>query len=162
METDKNKEEVVVTQNKKPKHAKNPGLEFIETFFGLVIVIILTVLVVVKISQPSDPEPEPVVVTEVKQSAQKQLDDKMNLLIEKGMVTSYSFSSKDNSSVENVIYVSNLWYNTPATLKKDILSSLAGLKEQARGSHRFEVRDANSNEKLGEVTAFSGEIKIYK
>lgn len=89
--------------------------------------------------------------------AQKQLDDKMNFLIEKGMVTSYAFNE-----MENVVYVSSLWYQTPVTLKKDILASLSTLKEQARGNHRFEVRDANSNELVGEVTAFSGSIEVYK
>jgi hypothetical protein len=48
------------------------------------------------------------------------------------------------------------------TFKKDFLAKFAMLQEEISGRHFFEVRDDHSNEKVGEVTAFSGALKVYK
>jgi hypothetical protein len=36
------------------------------------------------------------------------------------------------------------------------------LQDAMSGRHHFEVRNAHSNEKVGEVTAFSGSLEVYK
>jgi hypothetical protein len=61
-----------------------------------------------------------------------------------------------------VIYVTDVWYSMTVTFKKDFLAKFAMLQEEISGRHFFEVRDDHSNEKVGEVTAFSGALKVYK
>lgn len=50
----------------------------------------------------------------------------------------------------------------PVQQKKDFLTSLSSMKKVATGYHRMEVRDTYSNEKVAEVTAFSGSVEILK
>ena len=72
-------------------------------------------------------------------------------------MSSYEFSEK-----ANVVYVGKIWYTQPVTFKKDFMGKVAALKKTITGYHRFEVLDAYSNEKVAEVTAFSGSLEIYK
>jgi len=46
--------------------------------------------------------------------------------------------------------------------KKDFLAKVAMLQEAISGHHDFEVRNEHSDEKVGEVTAFSGGLEVYK
>jgi hypothetical protein len=45
--------------------------------------------------------------------------------------------------------------------KKDFLAKVAMLQQVISGRHFFEVRNERSNEKVGEVTAFSGSLEVY-
>lgn len=92
-----------------------------------------------------------------KEKAQKELDDVIALSKKAGLVKSYEFSDK-----ANVVYVNKMWYTQDVSFKKDFLAKIASLKTAITGYHRFEVRDAYSNEKVAEVTAFSGSLEVYK
>jgi hypothetical protein len=92
-----------------------------------------------------------------KAEATKELDEIMALGKKAGLITSYEFSS-----TANVVYVGKIWYTQDVTFKKDLLTKISILKETITGYHRFEVRDTYSNEKVAEVTAFTGSIEIYK
>jgi len=48
------------------------------------------------------------------------------------------------------------------SFKKDFIAKIGTLKKQIRGYSHFEVRDAYSKEKVGELTAFSQSIEVYK
>jgi hypothetical protein len=61
-----------------------------------------------------------------------------------------------------VIYVTDLWGSITVAFKKDFLAKVAMLQEAISGRHFFEVRNEHSNEKVGEVTAFSGSLEVYK
>lgn len=92
-----------------------------------------------------------------KADAQKELDEFMELSKKATLVTSYEFSES-----ANVVYVGKIWYPQTAIQKKDFLAYVADLKKKATGYHRFEVKDAYSDEVVAEVTAFSGALKVYK
>ena len=44
----------------------------------------------------------------------------------------------------------------------DVVAAVGVLQQAMSGRHFFEVRDDHSNEKVGEVTAFSGSLEVYK
>lgn len=92
-----------------------------------------------------------------KEKAKADLDEVMRLAIKSTLVSTYEFSNK-----ANVVFVEPLWYSMPVSFKKDFLAKIAKLKEAMTGYHSFEVRDAYSNEKVAEVTAFSGSLEVYK
>ena len=92
-----------------------------------------------------------------KEAAQKELDEVMKLAKTAGLVSSYEFSEK-----ANVVYVGNVWYTQTVAFKKDFMGKVATLKKTITGYHRFEVLDAYSNEKVAEVTGFSGSLEVYK
>ncbi|HEY4500771.1 MAG TPA: hypothetical protein VJI70_00670 [Candidatus Paceibacterota bacterium] len=92
-----------------------------------------------------------------KADAQKELDRLMALSEKAGLVTSYEFS--DSASV---VYVGSVWYTQTVQFKKDFLAKIGTLKKQITGYMHFEIRDAYSNEKVAEVTAFSSSLKVYK
>lgn len=92
-----------------------------------------------------------------KEEAQKELTELMDLSKQANLVVSYEFSD-----TANVVYVTNLWYSLDVPFKKDFLAKVATLKETITGYHRFEVRNVKSNEKVAEVTAFSGSLEVYK
>ena len=119
-------------------------------------------------AQPVANNPAPVVAATPKQeapakpavdkaAAQKELDALMNLSKQAQLVTSYEFSD-----TANVVYAGSAWYTQTVEFKKNFLAKVSSLKEQITGYHRFEVRDAYSNEKVAEVTAFSGSLEVYK
>jgi hypothetical protein len=119
-------------------------------------------------AQPVANNPAPVVAAEPKHespakpvvdkvAAQKELDSLMNLSKQAKLVISYEFSD-----TANVVYIDSGWYTQTVEFKKNFLAKISGLKEQVTGYHRFEVRDAYSNEKVAEVTAFSGSLEVYK
>lgn len=95
--------------------------------------------------------------TRPKEQAQKELDEVMKLAKQAGLIQSYEFSDK-----ANIVYADAVWYTQKVQFKKDFLAKVAALKEEITGYHRFEVRDAYSNEKIAEVTAFSGSLEVYK
>ncbi len=143
----------------KKKYSK--GLKwfvFLSVFF-LVVVIGLT-----SGSDDKKPGQETVVQSEQanstaenKEQSQEALEALITLSKEAGVISSYEFSE-----TANVVYVTDAWYNLDVSFKKDLLGKIASLKEAATGYHRFEVRNAKSNEKVAEVTAFSGSIEVYK
>lgn len=95
--------------------------------------------------------------TQSKEEAQKELDEVMKLAQSSGLVTSYEFSEK-----ANVVYIGKIWYTQTVSFKKDFMGKVAGLKKTITGYHRFEILDTYSNEKVAEVTAFSGSLEVYK
>jgi hypothetical protein len=104
-------------------------------------------------------EPAPVVAdTTSKEDAQKEFTRLMDLSKKSGLVKSYEMD-KDTPLT---IYVSNVWYTQEVQFKKNMLTKFSSLEEDIYGRHRLEVLDAYSNEKLAEVTAFSGSVEIYK
>jgi len=72
-------------------------------------------------------------------------------------VSSYEFSE-----TERVIYVTDLWAPMTVAFKRDFLAEVAMLQEAIGRHHYFEVRNEHSDEKVGEVTAFSGGLEVYK
>lgn len=93
-----------------------------------------------------------------KEDAQKEFDRLMDLSKQSGLVKSYEMT-KD---VSLTIFVSKLWYTQEVQFKKDMIAKFSTLQQAIYGRHRLEVRDAFSNEKVAEVTAFSGSIEILK
>lgn len=111
-----------------------------------------------KVAQPEQAAPaQASTETNDKQKAQEELDAIIALSKQAGVVSSYEFSE-----TANVVYVTDVWYSLDVSFKKDLMGKIASLKETITGYHRFEVRNAKSNEKVGEVTAFSGSIEVYK
>lgn len=92
-----------------------------------------------------------------KEKAQKELDDVMSLSKRAYLVTTYEFSD-----TATVVYADKVWYTQTVQFKKDFLAKIATLKKIITGYQHFEVRDAYSNEKVAEVTAFSGSLEVYK
>lgn len=92
-----------------------------------------------------------------KADAEKELKDIMALGVKAQLVKSYEFSD-----TAEVVYADSTWYSQTVQFKKDFIAKIAMLKERITGYRHFEVRDAYSNEKLAEVTAFSGSLEIYK
>lgn len=108
--------------------------------------------------EPSQKPQTPVVDEQkAKQEAQAELDKVMELSKTAGLISSYEFSDK-----ASVVYADKAWYTQTVTFKKDFLAKVSSLKKTITGYHRFEVLDAYSNEKLAEVTAFSGSLEVYK
>ena len=73
------------------------------------------------------------------------------------LVSSYKFSD-----AERVIYVTEVWYTMNVSFKKDFLAKIAMDQEAISGKHFFEVHDDHSDEKVAEVTALTGDLKVYK
>ncbi len=92
-----------------------------------------------------------------KAKAQKELDNFMQLTEKARVVKSYEFSK-----TANLVYIDNIWYSQTVQFKKDFLAKIAMLKKTITGYTYFEVRDAYSNEKVAEVTAFSSSLEVYK
>lgn len=74
-----------------------------------------------------------------------------------GLVTAYEFSDS-----ATVVYVGNVWYTQTVQFKKDFLASIGMLKKQITGYQHLEIRDAYSNEKVAEITAFGGSLEVYR
>lgn len=107
-------------------------------------------------------QPAPKVSNSASQvQAQKDLDDLMALSKKAGLVHSYEFSN-----TAHVIYVDSVWYTQDVQFKKDFLAKVTTLRativNNGAGWDWFEVKDAYSNEKVAEVTAFSGSLEVYK
>jgi len=81
----------------------------------------------------------------------------MSLGEQAGLIASYHFTD-----TERVIYVTDVWSAMTVDFKKDFLAKVALLRQSIDGHHYFEVRDAHSNEKVGEVTAFSSSLEVYR
>lgn len=99
----------------------------------------------------------PVATVQSKIDAQKELNDLIALSKKALLIDSYEFSDK-----ASVVYVSSVWYTQTVAFKKDFMAKIATLKETITGYAHFEVRDVNSNEKVGEVTSFSRSLEVYK
>ncbi len=93
----------------------------------------------------------------VKVAAQKELDELIALAKKANLVTSYEFSDR-----ASVVYADNVWYTQTVQFKKDFLAKVGTLKKQITGYQNFVVRDAYSNEKVAEITSFSGSLEVYK
>ncbi len=94
---------------------------------------------------------------EQKEAAQKELNEVIDLATKAGLVKSYEFSDK-----ASIVYAGPVWYTQTVAFKKDFLAKVATLKKSITGYSHFEVHDAYSNEKVGEVTAFSQSLEVYK
>jgi hypothetical protein len=77
------------------------------------------------------------------------------------LVTSYEFSN-----TAHIIYVGPIWYTQTVQQKKDFIAKISMLQAQINGKgdswEWFTVNDDHSNEKVAEVTAFSGSLEVYK
>lgn len=73
-----------------------------------------------------------------------------------GLVTSYEFSEKGNT-----VFVGAPWYSWTVQQKKDFMAYIAMRKKTITGYAFFEVRDAYSNEKVGDVSAFSESLEVF-
>jgi len=89
--------------------------------------------------------------------AAAQIKDLMEAGEKAELVSSYDFSD-----TERVIYVTDLWNSKTVAFKKDFLAKVAMLQKTISGHYYFGVRNDHSNEKVGEVTAFSGSLEVYK
>ena len=118
--------------------------------------------------QPVATNPAPAISSEAKQvtpaapvpdkkSAQQELDKFMALAKQADLVTSYEFS--DSAAV---VYVGSAWYTMTVVQKKDFIAHVGELKKAVTGYRHFEVHDAYSDEKVAEVTSFSGSYEVYK
>ncbi len=87
----------------------------------------------------------------------KELKELMDIAIKAHLVYSYDFTNG-----ANVIMVDAIWYTQTVTFKKDFLAKVAMLKQNVTGYRHFEMRDMYTNEKVAEVTAFSGSLEVYK
>lgn len=112
---------------------------------------------VIKTEQPAV-APTPTTPTVSKADALKEFERLMDLSKQSGLVKTYEMSAEASL----VIFVSNVWYTQEVQFKKNMLAKFSTLEQDIYGRHRLEVRDAYSNEKLAEVTAFSGSVEIYK
>lgn len=92
-----------------------------------------------------------------KTDAQKELDEIMALAIKARFAKSYEFSKYDN-----VVYADTAWYTQTVSFKRDFIAKVGTLKKIITGYYHFEVRDAYSDEKVGEYTAFLGAVEVYK
>ena len=91
------------------------------------------------------------------ENAQKELTEFMDIAKKAGLVKSYEFSE-----TAAVVFIDKTWYVQPVTFKKDFLAKVAMLKKSITGFKHFEIRDAYSNEKVAEVTSFTGSLEVYK
>ncbi len=107
--------------------------------------------------QAATEAPQPATSLKSKEESQKELDELMNLAKTGKLITSFEFS--DSAAV---VYAGPAWYTQTVGFKKDFLAKAAMLKKEITGYRHFEVRDSYSNEKVGEVTSFSGSLEIYK
>ncbi len=89
--------------------------------------------------------------------AEAEFKDLMETGGKAGLIASWEFSE-----TANVVYVTDVWYGQSATFKKDFLAKVAMLRKETQGYRWFEVRDSTSNEKVAEVTSFSGSLEVYK
>jgi len=82
----------------------------------------------------------------------------MKLSAKGDLVHSYAFGVDKLQRV----YVGSAWYLMDVGFKKDFMAKIALLLKDINGRDYFEVHDAYSDEKVGEVTAFSGSIEVYR
>lgn len=97
-----------------------------------------------------------------KEQAQKELDKFMPMAQKAGLVTSYDFSKLDDKVYRWDIYVGKTWYIQTVQQKKDFIAYIGIHKKAITGFSHFELRDGYTNEKVGEITAFSSSIEVYK
>lgn len=109
------------------------------------------------VKESTSTDTKAITVKSDKENAQKELDTIIALGKKAGLITSYEFSD-----MASVVYVGRIWYTQTVSFKKDFLAEIASLKESITGYRHFEVRDAYSDEKVGEVTAFMGSLEVYK
>lgn len=93
-----------------------------------------------------------------KEEAQKEFDKLMDMAKKSGLVTSYEIGENK----EFKIFVGKIWYTQTVQFKKDFIAKMSSLEQTIYGRHRLEVLDGYSNEKVAEVTAFSGSLEVYK
>lgn len=108
----------------------------------------------------SAPEEKPVATPAAnetsKADAQKELADFMALSKKAEVISSYDFTN------DAVVYVDQMWYQMTVPQKKDFIAHIGILKKAATGFSHFELRDAYSNDKVGEITSFSQSVEVYK
>lgn len=143
---------------------KNMTRKKIGLIFGSIAVILFILFGITGGTKPPENNTQPATnqaneetKTAQKESAQKELSTLIDLSKKANLVVSYEFS---NSA--SVVYIGPIWYTQTVAFKKDFIAKIGILKKQITGYTNFEVRDAYSNEKVGEITAFSQSIEIYK
>lgn len=131
-------------------------------FIGCGAILLIMVIGIVS-GQTNPPDPN-IAQQKATDDAKKQADKEktgielaalMDRSKEAGLIHSYDFSSG------KVVYANNAWYAQDVTFKKQWLVQVSSLKEASMGVGTLDVRDRQSNEKLGEVTAF-GSVEVYR
>jgi len=106
-------------------------------------------------------QPEPVKEVHAdlisKNDAQEQLNAFMEISKAGKLITSYEFSE---TAVD--VFVDKAWYEQTVQFKKDFIAKVGMLKKAVTGYSHFELKDAYSNEKVGEIKSFSQSIEVYK
>ncbi|MFA6524573.1 MAG: hypothetical protein WC264_03385 [Candidatus Paceibacterota bacterium] len=97
-----------------------------------------------------------------KEQAQKDLDKYMPMAKTAGLLTSYDFSKLDDNTYRWDVFVGSNWYTQTVQQKKDFIAYIGLRKKAITGYSHFELRDGYTNEKVGEITAFSQSIEVYK
>lgn len=97
-----------------------------------------------------------------KEEAEKDLEEFMAMSKKAGIIMSYDFSKIDEKLYRWEIYVGKNWYLQTAPQKKDFIAYIGLRKKAITGFTNFQLHDGYSNEKVGEITAFSQSIEVYK
>ena len=148
----------LLSEKNKDRIKKHPIL----TGFIVVIVIIFFINMFSGSSNSPVPTPQPTqqqtqTPTVSKEQAQKELTDFMETAKKAKLVSSYEFSDK-----ATIVYIDSMWYTQKVDFKKDFIAKIGLLKKAVTGYTHFEAKDAYTNEKVAEITAFSQSIEIYK
>ena len=127
---------------------------------GIIFVFFLIFLINM-FSGPDEPKtvtesPQPISQIS-KDQAQKELTDFMNTAKKANLISSYEFSDKASE-----VFIDSMWYTQKVDFKKDFIAKIGLLKKAVTGYTNFVAKDAYSNEKVAEITAFSQSIEIYK
>ncbi len=149
----------LLSEKNKARIKKHPFI----TGFVVLIVIIFLINTFSGSSSSTTPTPQPVaqqtqtVPTVSKEQAQKDLTDFMETAKKAKLVSSYEFSDRANE-----VFIDSMWYTQKVDFKKDFIAKIGMLKKALTGYTHFEAKDAYTNEKVAEITAFSQSIEIYK
>lgn len=126
------------------------------TVAAVIVVLILLMASGDSDTKQSEQTPTPDAIAS-KQAAQTELDALIDTSKAAGLVTSYEFS---DSATE--VFVGKAWYSQTVQFKKDFIAKIGILKKAITGYSHFELKDAYSNEKVGEIDAFSQSVEVYK
>ena len=147
------KDDAVTTKLSEEQKAKNMRISKIIIIVTIILFILILIAGSFSPSEESKVKNDPAKISQAKVTLQEYMSDNKDA----GLVVSYEFSD-----TANVVYVSKIWYAMTVDLKERVVGIIGSLKEDITGYSHFEIRDAYSNEKVAELTAFSSSIEIYK
>jgi hypothetical protein len=144
---------------------KKETKKWYKTWYGITGIIIIGLFILTNIggtdktpTTPTQETPKQDSKPKIsKEQAQKELDAVMSVGKEAKIVLSYEFS---DTATE--VYIDKDWYKQTVQFKKDFIGRVGFLKEAVTGYSHFVVKDGYTNEKVGEIKAFSQSIEVYK